>query len=104
MLGKRTRYQWPSVLPLAGNKRVVEIERDAEFPARAEDRYANTAGPVRDDSQEKAKENMDEIREGLYVIVNELPVSGRKEKRAYGNRGQSAQVSASQPWGKCERE
>lgn len=64
----------------------------------------NAAGLVRGNSQEKAKENVDEIREGLYVKVNELPVSSRKEKRAYGNRGKSAQVSASQPWGKCERE
>ena len=44
MLGKNTRYQWPSVLSFARNKREVEIERNAEFPARAEDRYANERG------------------------------------------------------------
>lgn len=77
----KTHYQWPSVLSLAGNKREIEIERNTEFPARAKNRYANAAGRVRGNLQEKAKENVDEIREGLYVDVDELPVSGRKEKR-----------------------
>ena len=54
--------------------------------------------------QEKAKENVNEVGEGLYVEFNEPPGRGRKDQRAYGNHGQSAQVSASQPWGKRERE
>ena len=61
----KTHYQWPSVLSLARNKREIEIERNAEFPAKAENRYANAAGLVRGNVQEKAKENVDEIREGL---------------------------------------
>lgn len=37
------------------------------------------------------------------ILMNWLCEMGKRE-RAYGNRGQSAQTSASQPWGKCERE
>jgi hypothetical protein len=61
-------------------------------------------GMVRGDLQVKTKEDVDEVREGLYVDFNELAVSGGKRKRAYGNRGQSGQMSASQPWGECERD
>jgi hypothetical protein len=37
------------------------------------------------------------------ILMNCVCQVGKRE-RAYGNRGQSAQMSASQPWGKCERE
>jgi hypothetical protein len=41
---------------------------------------------------------VDEVGERLYAHFNEQ-MSGRKEKRPYGHRGQSGQTSASQPWG-----
>jgi len=98
------RYQWPSIFSLSGNKRVIKIERNAEFPARAEDEGIKATGLVRGNLQVKAKEDVDEVGEGLYVEFNEFLVSVEKRERPYGNREQSAQMSASQPWGKCERE
>ena len=80
---KKTRYQWPSILPLAGNKRVIEIKRNAKFPAGAENERVNAAtGLVRGNLQVKTKDDVDEVGEGLYVKFNELVVSGSKEKKS----------------------
>ena len=76
-----TRYQWPSKLSLAGNKRIIEIERNTNFPAGAEDERVNGTGLVGDNLQVKTKDDVDEVGEGLYVNFNELVVSGRKEKK-----------------------
>jgi len=81
-MGEKTRYQRPSILALPRNKRVIEIERDAEFPAGAKERHSHAKGE-RDPKgqrylQVKAKENVDKIGKGLY---DRCEMSGLKQDK-----------------------
>ena len=44
---KKTRYQWPSILAFAGHKDIIEIKRNAKFPAEAVDERDGFGGRQR---------------------------------------------------------
>lgn len=55
------RYQRPSILSLAGNKGIIEVERNTKFPTGAEDECINATELVRGNLQVKTKEDVDEV-------------------------------------------